>query len=283
MARLQKRNLSRPDEIRPVGRGQLEIVEIANVAIGRVTYQPGWRWSEDVRPIVGGEWCDLRHIGVVVSGGLQVEMADGTTLQLSPDDVFEIPPGHDAWVVGDAPWVAIDSVGRRQFGKVPDTSATRVLATIMFTDLVDSTATAAALGDRTWRDRLAEYRDVVNRALERFGGREVASTGDGVLATFDSPARAVRCATQLARDTVELGMEQRAGLHTGEVEVAGDDVRGIAVHLAARVAATSGASEVLLSSTTNQLLIGSGLVTVSRGLHELKGIDQPIELFVVDS
>lgn len=281
MARLQKKNLSRPDEVRDVGRGRLELVDLGDSALGRIRYQPGWRWSEDVRPIVGTPLCQIHHIGVVISGLLHVEMADGTSTDLGTDDVFEIPPNHDAWVVGDEPWVSIDSAGRRYFGRSPDVTADRILATILFTDLVSSTELAARLGDLAWRDRLADYHDLVRRKLERFGGREVASTGDGVLALFDSPARAVRCATDLARATEELGLVQRAGLHTGEVEQAGNDIRGVAVHLAARVAATAGPGEVLVSATSNQLLVGSGLATVSRGSHSLKGIDGNVELFAV--
>ena len=264
-----------------MGRGQLEVVDLGDSALGRIRYQPGWRWTEDVQPIVGTPLCQVHHIGIVVSGLLRVEMADGTSMELGPDDVFEIPPNHDAWVVGDEPWVSIDSAGRRYFGRSPGVTADRILATILFTDLVSSTELVARLGDLAWRDRLADYHDLVRRKLERFGGREIASTGDGVLALFDSPARAVRCATDLARATEDLGLVQRAGLHTGEVEQAGTEVRGVAVHLAARVAASAGPGEVFLSSTTNQLLTGSGLTTVSRGSHALKGIDEPVELFAV--
>jgi class 3 adenylate cyclase len=279
--RLQKRNLSNPSEVRPIGRGQLEFVDLGDVGVGRSTYPPGWRWSEDVKPIVGTDDCEVHHVGVVISGHLHTEMADGSSMDVVPGDVFEIPPHHDAWVVGDEPWVTIDLSGRRNFAKPRDSMADRVLATVMFTDIVGSTQLAAQLGDHQWREQLAEYHALVRRSLERHRGREIQTTGDGVLATFDGPARGVQCALELAVATRELGLEQRAGLHTGEIELHGDDVRGVAVHLAARVAAAAGAGEVLVSSTTNALLLGSGLTPVSRGSHQLKGIEQPVELFAM--
>ena len=122
VSKLQKRNLSKPTEVRPVGRGSLELVEIGDTVIGRMTYQPGWHWYDDVRPIVGGELCEIRHVGVVLSGHFHVEMEDGSSLDIGPDDVFEIPPGHDGWVVGDVPWVSIDTEGRRYFAKVTEAS-----------------------------------------------------------------------------------------------------------------------------------------------------------------
>ena len=202
-------------------------------------------------------------------------------MEVGPDDVYEIPAGHDAWVVGDQPWVAIDSEGRRYFAKVEQASENRTLATILFTDIVSSTELVAQLGDYVWRDRLADYHALARRTIEKFRGREVATTGDGVLAVFDSPARAVRCAADLASGAISLELSQRAGIHTGEVEHSDTDVRGIAVHVTARVAAAAGAGEVLVSATTRQLLTGSGLAAVSRGVHSLKGIAEPIELFAV--
>ena len=281
MARLQKRNLGRPDAVRQLGRGRLELVEMGDSAFGLITLEPGWRWSEDLKPKIGTALCEVHHVGYVISGSMRVVMADGSELDTGPLDVFDVPGGHDAWVLGDEPWVSIDWTGRRYFGAAPEDAAERVLATIMFTDIVGSTQLAAQLGDSMWRDRLADYHGLIGRYLERYRGREVQTTGDGVLATFDSPARAVRCALELAAAAPGVGVTQRAGLHTGEIELAGEDVRGVAVHLAARVAAAAGAGEVLVSATTNGLLLGSGLHSTSRGNHSLKGIDQPVELFEV--
>jgi len=283
VSKLQKRSLSNPDEVRSVGRGKLELVEIGDTAIGRIQYDPGWRWTEDVRPIVGGELCEVRHVGVCLSGRLHIEMADGSTMEIGSFDAYEVPPAHDAWVVGDEPWISIDSQGRRYFAKLDEAADRRTLATILLTDIVSSTELVAQLGDFVWRDRLAQYHSFAQRTLERFRGREIGTTGDGILALFDSPARAVRCALTLAEGAPGVGVEQRAGLHTGDVDLAGDDIRGIAVHTAARVAAAAGAGEVLVSATTNALLTGSGLDTSSRGVQSLKGIQTPVELFAVSA
>ena len=137
MARLQKRSLSQPDEVRPVGRGRLEVVEIGDAAFGRIVYEPGWRWTTDVRPIVGTELCEIHHMGYVIAGKLHLEMRDGSSLEAETGDIFECPPGHDAWVIGDEPWISIDWAGRRHYARPRDASAERRLATILFTDLVE--------------------------------------------------------------------------------------------------------------------------------------------------
>jgi class 3 adenylate cyclase len=158
-----------------------------------------------------------------------------------------------------------------------------VLATVLFTDIVGSTERAAELGDRRWVDLLDEHHGVVRRALDRFRGREVDTAGDGFLATFDGPARAIRCAGAIVEGVRGLGLEVRAGLHTGECELAGDDVRGIAVHIGARVAALAGPGEVLVSSTVKDLVVGSGIEFEDRGEHALKGIPGAWRLFAVAS
>jgi pimeloyl-ACP methyl ester carboxylesterase len=157
----------------------------------------------------------------------------------------------------------------------------RVLATVLFTDIVGSTAKAATLGDHPWRQLLADHDDRVRKQLERFRGREIDTAGDGFLATFDGPARAVRCAQAIVSATRELGLEIRAGCHTGEIEVAGPNIRGIAVHIGARIAATAGAREVLVSSTVKDLVAGSGLVFEDAGEHELKGVPDRWRLYRV--
>jgi class 3 adenylate cyclase len=157
----------------------------------------------------------------------------------------------------------------------------RVLATVMFTDIVGSTERAAALGDRRWKELLASHHDTVRHLLARYRGREIATAGDGFLATFDGPARAVRCARSIVDAVQPLGIEIRAGCHTGEIAFDGDDVRGIAVHIGSRVGALAGASEVLVSSTVKDLVAGSGLVFEDRGEHELKGVPDRWHLYRV--
>jgi class 3 adenylate cyclase len=148
----------------------------------------------------------------------------------------------------------------------------RALVTVMFTDIVDSTMRAANLGDKRWRELLDRHNDVVRRVLARFRGREIDTAGDGFLATFEGPGRAVRAA-QAIRDAVrDMGLDLRIGLHTGEVELAGSDVRGIAVHIGARVSAKAGPGEVLVSSTVKDLVAGSGIEFEDRGPHTLKGV-----------
>jgi class 3 adenylate cyclase len=159
----------------------------------------------------------------------------------------------------------------------------RVLATVLFTDIVDSTRRAAEMGDRDWHALLDAHDAVVRSQLVRFRGREVNTSGDGFLSMFDGPQRAIRCAMAI-RDAVQaLGIEVRAGLHTGECEVRGDDLGGIAVHIGARVSALAGANDVLVSSTLRDLVIGSGLGFEERGAHELKGVPGEWRLFAVAS
>ena len=159
----------------------------------------------------------------------------------------------------------------------------RVLATILFTDIVGSSTRASDLGDRRWRDLLDHHDDVVERQLERFGGRRIKWTGDGVLATFSGPARAVRCAVAIREGLRRLGLEITAGVHVGEIELRGVDVGGIAVHIAARVQALAQPGEVLVSRTVVDLVAGSGIDFADRGEHELKGVPRSWRLFAVEA
>jgi len=157
-------------------------------------------------------------------------------------------------------------------GHQAEVAEDRVLATVLFTDIVDSTRRAAEMGDRDWRALLDAHDAVVRSQLARFRGREVNTSGDGFLAMFDGPQRAIRCAMSI-RDAVQaLGIEVRAGLHTGECEIRGDDIGGIGVHIGARVSGLAGPNEVLVSSTLRDLVIGSGLEFEDRGAHQLKGV-----------
>jgi pimeloyl-ACP methyl ester carboxylesterase/class 3 adenylate cyclase len=157
----------------------------------------------------------------------------------------------------------------------------RVLATVLFTDIVESTGRAADLGDRGWRDLLARHNSLVRSELAVWHGIEISTTGDGFLARFDGPVRAIRCATSISRGVQALGIQVRCGVHTGELEVMDGDVAGLAVHIGARVAALAGPGEVLVSRTVKDLVAGSGIGFVSRGVHELKGVPEAWEVFGV--
>jgi class 3 adenylate cyclase len=175
-------------------------------------------------------------------------------------------------VVGDEPWETVEWTSARIVGVAPDGPGERVLATVLFTDIVDSTATLQRLGDSAWRSTLREHDARLRGELNVFRGREVATTGDGFLAVFDGATRAVRCGAAMAHSVQAIGLQIRVGLHTGEVEFAGSNVRGVAVHAAARVMSLAGPGEVLVSSTTSDLLEGSGIRLEDAGAHELKGL-----------
>jgi len=272
MVRLLRKRLDHPDEVRSFPHGRVEIFEIGDNIVGRTLYEPGWRWSADVRPIAGTDLCMYHHLGYCLTGVLHVVLEDGTSLEIGPEEAFEIPPGHDAWVVGGEPWITVDFAGMRSFARPVAGSGERILSTILFTDIVDSTATAIQLGDAAWAELLARHNERGRFELDRFRGREIDTTGDGFLALFDSSERAVRCAAGMCEAARGLGIEVRAGIHTGEVEMVPGNVRGVAVHLAARVMALAGPGEVLVSWTTHDLLAGSDLAFDDRGLHELKGV-----------
>jgi class 3 adenylate cyclase len=166
--------------------------------------------------------------------------------------------------------------GRRHVSE-PD----RMLATVLFTDIVGSTERASELGDRRWRDLLADHDAAVRTVVDRFGGHEVKQLGDGFLLRFDGPARAVRAARAIVEAVRPLGLEVRTGVHTGECEIRDGDLAGVAVHIGARVSATAGASEVLVSGTVRDLVAGSGLAFDDRGERELKGVDGTWRLFAL--
>jgi class 3 adenylate cyclase len=174
---------------------------------------------------------------------------------------------------------ALDPIEEFVTGRLPVVAADRVLATILFTDIVDSTAHVAAMGDRAWRHRLDEHDATVRRQLARFRGREIKTIGDGFLATFDGPARAIRCGCAIRDEARQLGLETRAGLHAGEIELRGDDIAGVTVNIAARVAALAGPAEVLVSRTVTDLVAGSDIGFDDRGEHELKGVPGLWRLF----
>jgi class 3 adenylate cyclase len=270
---LRRKRFDRPDEIRRVEKAHIELVELGELTIGRAIFEPGWRWSEHVKPIVGTESCQVHHLGYVVSGHLHIEMTDGASMDVMGGDAFEIPPGHDAWVIGDEPWISVDWAGRRLFAKSPKEISDRVFTTLVFTDLSGSTETLNRLGDTRWRLLLAEHNQAVRAEIERLGGREAKTTGDGFFVLFDSPARAVRGAAAMVDAATAHGLAARAGVHAGEVELEGEEVRGIAVHAAARILRVAQPGEVMVSTTVRDLLSGSGLEFADRGEFELRGLD----------
>jgi class 3 adenylate cyclase len=200
-----------------------------------------------------------------------------------PDSRLVSLPGADylPWV--GEPDALLDEIEEFITGVRPAVEPDRLLATVLFTDIVDSTKKAAEIGDMKWKQLLATHHERTRSELVRHRGREVSTTGDGFFATFDGPARAVRCAQAIQASVRELGIELRAGAHTGEVELAGDDVQGLAVHIGARVGALAGPSEVLVSYTVKDLVAGSGLVFDDAGEHELKGVPDRWHLYRVVS
>jgi class 3 adenylate cyclase len=198
-----------------------------------------------------------------------------------PDAKLVLLDGEASMPLAGDQDAVLDEIEEFVTGQVHDREPDRVLATVMFTDIVDSTVRAAELGDRRWRDLLEQHDRLIRRALDRHKGREVKTLGDGFLATFDGPARAIRAAASIVEAVPSLGIDVRAGLHTGECEVRGDDVAGIAVHIGARVGAMAGPGEVLVSSTVRDLVVGSGIEFSDRGAHPLKGIPGEWRLFAV--
>lgn len=199
-----------------------------------------------------------------------------------PGAKFVELPGTDHW-----PWMigsedVIEEIFEFLTGHRAEPEIDRVLGTILVTDIVGSTERAVEIGDRRWRDLLEEQRLIVRRELERYRGREIDTAGDGFLAMFDGPARAIRCGCSAIGQIRKIGIELRAGLHTGEVELVGAGVAGIAVHIAARVAALAGPSEIVVSSTVKDLVAGSGISFTDRGAHALKGVPEEWRLYSVD-
>jgi class 3 adenylate cyclase len=194
--------------------------------------------------------------------------------------LVEVPGTDSLAYLGDAESVA-QEIEEFLTGARSERPVDRVLATVLFTDLVASTEHASRMGDRAWRERLDAHDAMVRSLLQRFRGQEIKQTGDGFLATFDGPARAINCGVAITGAARQLGMDVRAGLHTGEIELRGGDIGGVAVHIGARVAGHAGAGEVLVSRTVVDLVAGSGLTFDDRGEHALKGVEGSWRLFAV--
>lgn len=279
MARLRFKNFDAPDEVRTLVKGHAEIVSLDEATVARSHWEPGWRWSQHLAPVMGTPSCEVHHLGHSIAGVLHVEMDDGQAVDIPADSIFEIPPGHDAWVLGTDPWVAVEWTSARIVGVAPEGPGRRVVTTVLFTDIVGSTTTLERLGDGPWQELLRLHNSRLRGDLNTFRGREITTTGDGFLAVFESATNAVRCALAMTRSAWATGMAIRVGIHTGEVEFVGTDVRGIAVHTAARVMSLAGPDEVFVSSTTSDLLEGSGLDLEAAGMHELKGLSGRRPLF----
>ena len=210
-----------------------------------------------------------------------IEQARVMAERIGGAKLVELPGVDHIPTVGDTDAI-VDEIEEFLTGVRHGPEPDRVLATVLFTDIVGSTEKAASLGDRRWRDLLEGHHELVRRELGRFRGREIDIAGDGFLATFDGPARGVRCARAVTDSVGALGLEVRAGLHTGEVELLGDKVSGLAVHIGARVAAAAGPGEVLVSSTVKDLVAGSGLRFQDRGFQPLKGVPGEWHLFALE-
>lgn len=267
-----------PDDTVTFDHGYVQLVTVGSITVGREVMQPGWRWSEHVRPIVGTEWCEFHHAMYLLSGRVRVLTREGETRDVVAGEVADVSPGHDAWVVGDEPAVSIDIQGVVGWARAPEPGE-RVLTTVLFTDIVGSTVAAQRLGDQAWKHLLAAHQEDVQALLGHHRGRLVNTTGDGIVATFDAPARAIRCALDLADASRKLGIAIRAGVHTGEVEFVAQDLRGVAVHFAARVMGEAEPGTTYVSATTRELTLGAGLEFIERGARALKGISGEWLLF----
>jgi class 3 adenylate cyclase/pimeloyl-ACP methyl ester carboxylesterase len=218
------------------------------------------------------------------AGAREISAAHGRYLaEHIPGARYVELPGVDNFIWAGDQDATLDEIQNFVTGVRPAPTPRRALATVLFTDIVDSTRKAAEMGDRAWRRLLDEHFGVTRRQLDRFDGRQVKKVGDGVLATFDGPARAVRCAAAIRDGVAELGLELRAGLHTGEIELQPDDIAGLAVHIGARISALAGAGEILVSSTVKDLVVGSGLEFDDRGTRELKGVPGEWRVFALAS
>ncbi len=271
--------------------------QLAPSLAGDITFR---RWSERAERltcppddrywrVLGTFDLDLRHVlgsirvPTLVLNHVEHRGADQTRYvahHIEGARTIEVP-GADFLPFASDSLVLMDAVEEFLTGRLPPVQVDRVLATVLFTDIVNSTGQAASMGDRRWGELLSSHDLLVRSEVERFRGKTVKSTGDGVLATFDGPARAIRCACALRDGVRPLGLEIRAGLHCGEIELHEDDVAGISVHIGQRVASLAGPSEVLVSRTVADLLAGSEIAFADHGEHELKGVPGTWRLFEV--
>lgn len=278
MGAIRRKSFDDPDGLRELPHLTVSLARIGSHTIGRGVVQPGFVWSTHLAPIMRADSCPVHHVQILLSGRFGVRMDDGEEEWFGPGDVMDIPPGHDAWVIGDEPAVIIDFAGNIGALGLPREHE-RMVTTLLMTDIVDSTRAAGRMGDAAWKQQLSDHNRLVRTQLLRFGGAEVNTTGDGFLVTFRSAVAALRCGAAIIEALRDTGTEVRIGVHTGEVEPMGNDVGGVAVHAAARIMALAGPSEVLASAITVGLADGSGLAFEARGAREVKGLARPVEVY----
>ena len=277
---IEVRDLGMPEAVLPYTLGETQQVRLAGTVISRIVLQRGWSWQEHARAEAGTSSCELYHRGIVLHGRFGVRTDDGEQVVIGPDHVFDIRPGHVTWVEGDEEVVMLDWAGGGGFGVGPG-EGLRSIATILFSDIVDSTGGAQRRGDVAWQQTVDMHDSVVRSVLTGFGGREVNTAGDSFLVLFDSAERAIRCGLALVGALAPIGIAIRVGVHSGEVVQVNQQVRGVAVHIAARIVASAAPGEVLVSGITRDLAEGGRGVTLeSRGRHKLKGVEREQELFV---
>jgi len=281
--RLLNRSFEHADETAQAPLVRSEIVHFAGITVSRDVQEPGWRWSSHVKPIVQTEWCRFRHLEYAVRGRLHVQLEDGYEYEIVGGEVAVIPPGHDAWVVGDEPFESIAWSGVRGWLGSLEPGVERVVVTLVMTDIVESTPAAKRMGDRAWGDALAHFVDGARDTIASYRGQLVSVTGDGVLARFDGAGRAIRCALALRTEAATFGLPIRAAVHTGEVEVAEADLRGVALHETARMLSQAGANEIIVSATTKALASASELRFIDLGERELRGLPDSYRLYRLDA
>ena len=274
-------SFARTDVVRRFPHGEGSVVELGPLTIGRAVLQPGWRWSTDIKPNVGTPSCRIHHLHVLLTGRFAVQMDGGPVEEFEPLDVMDIPAGHDAWVVGEEIVEILDIAGNSATFGLPAVRS-RTVGTMLMTDIVGSTERAVRMGDAEWRQQLSDHDRLVRSELERYGGREVKTTGDGFLAIFGSAGAALAAAVAIRDGAAAIGMPIRAGVHTGEVEVEGSDIHGVAVHAAARVMAAAGDSQVFTTAVTRALAADGRWQFEDLGERELKGLQEPAHLYAVE-
>jgi class 3 adenylate cyclase len=277
MGAIERKNLAEPDLVRELDHASLTLTRVGAHSVGTGVLQPGWVWSAHMGPVMGTALCPVRHLQLIRSGRIAFRMEDGEEVELQPGDVADIPPGHEAWVVGDEPCVVLDIAGNIDIIGLPQDHE-RLVTTLLFSDIVDSTKTAERVGDQAWKQLLAEHDRIVRIQIDRYRGTEVNTTGDGFLAMFASAAGAMRCALAIRDNVRALGLEVRIGVHSGEVEPSGSSITGINIHAAARIMALAAASQIFVSSVARGLADGSGLSFEDAGRHEVKGLERPVEI-----